>query len=295
MRDRLASVRPLRPMPCSCLPANLVSRIASTLISFWPVSQPLIDFWNIMFVWGWRALFWAQGSVITLLCCCFLSKKFLCNHASCGFKEVIHVSDMIWNSGLLTFQFLFDSLLHPFFPAFKLFYLYLSNLSLPQHLFPLLLFIPRVLALALALCVRTSGYETAGWVSETSLSVWQSLWYISRPLPCIIDSLSLITVSSVTDEPLLPAAPALRGVFWHLKSLLRHNSERCCGFRATTTTTTTTTTGEVFWSRVENLTLKGNSMIFPHNCLTIRTMSIFKRGAASEKDFGKVEFMAELL
>lgn len=33
------------------------------------------------------------------------------------------------------------------------------------------------------------------------MSVCQSLRYISRPLPCIIDSLSLITVSTVTDEP----------------------------------------------------------------------------------------------
>lgn len=62
--------------------------------------------------------------------------------------------------------------------------------------------------LCLALCVETSGYEIAGWLSETLMSVCQSLWYIRRPLPCIIDSPSLITVSAVTDEPLLLAASA---------------------------------------------------------------------------------------
>lgn len=104
------------------------------------------------------------------------------------------------------------------FCAFRL-YLYLPNLSVPQLLFPLLLFMPHVLSL----CVETSGYETVGWVSETSLSVCQSLRYISCPLPCIIDSLSLITVSSVTDEPLLPATPVLKGVYGSKKFWLRHN------------------------------------------------------------------------
>lgn len=74
-----------------------------------------------------------------------------------------------------------------------------------------------VLCLALC-CVGASGYEAAGWVSETVVSVWQSLWYISRPLPCIIDSPSLITVSSVTDEPLLPAAPCTQRSLWQLES-----------------------------------------------------------------------------
>lgn len=92
------------------------------------------------------------------------------------------------------------------------------NLSLTLLLFPLLR--PRVVcSLCLALCsAEASGYEAAGWLSETVVSVWQSPWYISPPLPCIIDSPSLITVCSVTDEPLLPAAPCTPRSLWELES-----------------------------------------------------------------------------
>lgn len=104
-----------------------------------------------------------------------------------------------------------------------------------------------VCLLSLALCVETSGYEMAGWVSETSLSVWRSLWYISRPLPCIIDSLSLITVSTITDEPLLPAAPALRRVSSSLSLDWGTALKRFCYLQAAAATTTkTSTTGEMF-------------------------------------------------
>lgn len=214
MRDRLASIRPPRLVACFCLPANLISRIACTLISFWPVSQPHIDFWNIMSVWGWRALFWTQfcNTLVAFVCWCLL---FVLCPNSFGLKwfgelrELLIISEMwflIWASWFFCFFLLYVlTLCFPTLIPICLTFLF------PSFYFPCC-FSYLMCLRCLALCVETSGYEMAGWVSETLVSVWQSLWYISRPLPCIIDSLSLITVSSVTDEPLLPAAPALQGV-----------------------------------------------------------------------------------
>lgn len=171
-----------------------------------------------------------------------------------------------WSS--LSFQIvgLRTLLLHPFY------------FHLPTHLtFPLPFFYfpccvhalcaHSVLCLALC-CVEASGYEAAGWVSETVVSVWQSLWYISRPWPCIIDSPSLITVSSVTDEPLLPAAPCTPRSLWQLKSCRGIALKHAGGAR-----------GSNNWTRV--MWLNGDdrkSQYFMHLCVLGCVTSSFCQG-----------------
>lgn len=93
--------------------------------------------------------------------------------------------------------------------------LHLSHSSLRHLLFPLL---RPPSSCACSVCLRvpkTADMSLQAWVSETLMSVCQSLRYISRPLPCIIDSLSLITVSTVTDEPLLLAHAERLESHWH--------------------------------------------------------------------------------
>lgn len=89
-----------------------------------------------------------------------------------------------------------------FFPPNCCFHL--SPSSLWHLLFPLL-HLQSSYACSVWLCApKPADMSLQAWVSETLMSVCQSLRYISRPLPCIIDCLSLITVSTVTDELLLP-------------------------------------------------------------------------------------------
>lgn len=175
MRDRLASNRPLRLVACFCLPANLISRIACTLISFWPVSQPRIDFWNIMSVRGWRALFWTQGSVISLLCVCFSS--YLVNRINCFVIMLLFFSSTHKGSWfgdlrklLIKFNlslFALQRLCTHVVPVCSFSVLSNSFISIcltflfPSFYFPCC-FSYLVCLLCLALCVETSGYETAG-------------------------------------------------------------------------------------------------------------------------------------
>lgn len=146
MRDRLASIRPSRLVACFCLPANLISRIACALISFWPVSQPRIDFWNVLPVYGWRALFWTQfcNKLVAFVCQCLLSNhlsKFLWVKVIWRIKTKLKLHLIVNGSLDLLFLFVVStssySVLSNPFP-------HLSNLSLPVLLFPLLLFIPPV-------------------------------------------------------------------------------------------------------------------------------------------------------
>lgn len=182
MRDRLANIRPSRLVACLCLPANRIS----TLISFCPLSQSRIDFWNIMSARGWRAPIWSQSCyklVVVVCLLCHLCRSFY-SVEFMKFGELRPITkSVMWCLLLSTvscccvFMWLCSSICLTFlFPSFY---------------FPCC-FSCLVCLLCLALCVQSSGYEIVGWVSETLVSVWQSLGYISHLLPCIIDSLSLI-------------------------------------------------------------------------------------------------------
>lgn len=169
MTERLASIRPPRAAARCCLPANLVSRRAATLISFWPVSQPHIDFYE---TWSWCEV---GGPLFDL------PRR----HRSVGRRRLLSSSSQIascwsdlenkkellslWvtrplNSGLLTLLCTLALLALTDFPP------HLSNLPPPQLLFPLLLS-RTVRSLRLALCVDTGGYEMAGRLLETVVSV----------------------------------------------------------------------------------------------------------------------------
>lgn len=149
------------------------------------------------------------SNLVVFVCHCWSSFLRSINsfriHVIWRVKEIDQIENMIWK--------IESSLLHACF--FLLFFFTPAIVSICLTLFFSFFYfpcciLPLVCLLCLALCVETSGYEIAGWVSETS--VCQSLWYIRRPLPCIIDSSFLITVSTVTDEPLLLAASAHWGV-----------------------------------------------------------------------------------
>lgn len=215
-RDRLTNIRPRRLVACFCLPANLISRIARALISFCPVSQSHIDFLERHVGVRMKGSRW-NAPAITLLCLSATAwSSLLGSINSFGFtwfaelKEVDQIgkieSSLLYAHVLFCFGFVWffsspNSCLH------------LSHSSLRHLLFPLLHPLSSC-ACSVCLCVpKTADMSLQAWVSETLMSVWRSLRYISRPLPCIIDSPSLITVSTVTDEPLLPAACA-RWVAW---------------------------------------------------------------------------------
>lgn len=174
-----------------------------------------------------KGLFLSNELVVFLLVCffSFVVKEIPLWMRFGDLRELWLESEVILNLSPITLRFLFTLLLCSFSVLSNSFISICLTFLFPSFYFPCC-FSYLMCSLCLALCVETSGYEMAGWVSETSLSVWQSLWYISRPLPCIIDfPLSNHCLQCYRWAFTASSACTPRS-FWQLKSWLRHNFKR---------------------------------------------------------------------